>query len=131
MKKFLAAAGTLVLLAAGSSAWAENRTTTGSLTIDPPTLLALGFAWNIDGDDNRNARVTVNYRKKGTDKWLAALDLMRIQNEQIWTRGATDLTAPNQFAGSIFDLDEATDYDVKLTLQDPDGVTGDTEKLGA
>src|ERR1041385_6624428 len=129
MKKFLAAAGTLVLLAAGSSAWAENRTTTGTLTIDPPTLMALGFAWNIDGDDNRNARVTVNFRKKGTGKWQPALDLMRLQNEQIWTRGATDLTAPNQFAGSIFDLDEATDYDVKLSLQDPDGVTGDTEKL--
>ncbi|MEJ1964827.1 MAG: hypothetical protein WDO56_26175 [Gammaproteobacteria bacterium] len=100
------------------TAWAENRTITGSLVVDPPTLMALGFAWNIDGDDNRNAHVTVAYRKKGTDKWLPALDLMRIQNEQIWTRGATDLTAPNMFAGSIFDLAEATDYEVTLSLQD-------------
>ena len=129
MKKFLAAAGTLVLVAAGSTAWAENRTTTGSLTIDPPTLMALGFAWNIDGDDNRNARAAVNFRKKGADKWQPGLDLMRIQNEQIWTRGATDLTAPNQFAGSLFDLDEATDYEVRLTLQDPDGISGEAEKI--
>ncbi len=46
-----------------------NRTTYRlALTIDPPTLMALGFAWNIEGDDNRNARVAVNFRKKGTDK---------------------------------------------------------------
>ena len=122
-------AGALLLFAtAGPAAWAENRTTTGSLVIDPPTLIALGFAWNIDGDDNRNARVAVAYRRKGTEKWLPALDLMRIQNEQIWTRGATDLTAPNMFAGSIFDLAEATDYEVKLSLQDLDGVSGEAEK---
>ena len=126
--KTLFAGALLLFAAAGSAAWAENRTTTGSLVIDPPTLIALGFAWNIDGDDNRNAHVAVAYRKKGTEKWLPALDLMRIQNEQIWTRGATDLTAPNMFAGSIFDLVEATDYEVKLSLQDPDGVSGEAEK---
>ncbi len=127
MKTFLAA--TVLFFAAGSTAWADNRTSTGSLTIDPPTLMALGFAWSIEGDDNRNARVAVSYRKQGTEKWQPALDLMRIQNEQIWTRGATDLTAPNQFAGSLFDLDEATDYEVKLSLTDPDGVSGKAEKL--
>jgi hypothetical protein len=126
--KTLFAGALLLFAAAGSAAWAENRTTTGSLVIDPPTLIALGFAWNIDGDDNRNAHVAVAYRKKGTEKWPPALDLMRIQNEQIWTRGATDLTAPNMFAGSIFDLAEATDYEVKLSLQDPDGVSGEAEK---
>jgi len=87
MKQFLAA--TVLFFAAASAASADNRTTTGALTIDPPTLMALGFAWNIEGDDNRNARVTVNFRKKGTEKWQPALDLMRLQNEQIWTRGAT------------------------------------------
>jgi hypothetical protein len=43
-------------------------------------------------------------------------------------RGALDYTAPNMFSGSLFDLQENTEYDVKLTLHDPDGVTGDTEK---
>jgi len=113
---------------AASAAHAANGTTTGNLIIDPPTLMALGFAWNIEGDDNRNARVAVSYRRAGTEKWLPALDLMRIQNEQIWTRGATDLTAPNQFAGSIFDLTEATSYEIKLSLADPDGVSGEAEK---
>ncbi|HEV7714140.1 MAG TPA: hypothetical protein VGO53_01000 [Steroidobacteraceae bacterium] len=126
--KTLPAAAALLLAVAGSTAWAENRTTTGALVVDPPTLMALGFAWSIDGDDNRNARVSMAYRQKGTEKWLPALDLMRAQNEQIWTRGATDLTAPNMFAGSLFDLAEATDYDIKLSLQDPDGITGEAEK---
>ena len=30
-----------------------------------PTLVSLGFEWRIDGDDNRNAQVTVSYRKAG------------------------------------------------------------------
>ncbi len=118
-----------MLCAAVPAAWAGNATTTGQLTIDPPTLMALGFAWNIDGDDNRNARVAVAYRKKGTEAWYPALDLMRLQHEQVWTRGATDYTAPNQFAGSIFNLAENTDYEVKLSLTDPDGVNGETRKL--
>ncbi len=126
MSRFLA--GAVLALVGTSPAWAGNGTATGALVVDPPTLMALGFAWSIDGDNNRNARVAVLYRKKGERMWSQALDLMRIQNEQIWTRGATDLTAPNMFAGSIFDLDEATDYEVKLSLKDPDGVEGEAEK---
>jgi hypothetical protein len=126
MKRLLT--GALLWAAVAGTAWAGNQTTAGALIVDPPTLMALGFAWNIDGDDNRNARVAVAWRKKGTEKWLPALDLMRIQNEQIWTRGATDLTTPNMFAGSIFDLAEATDYEVKLSMQDPDGIAGEAEK---
>jgi len=122
------ASAVMLLAAAASTAMADNRTTAGTVIVDPPTLMALGFAWNIEGDDNRNARVAVEYRKKGTEKWRPALDLMRIQNEQIWTRGATDLTAPNMFAGSIFDLEEATDYEVKLSMTDPDGISGEAAK---
>ena len=34
--------------------------------IEPPTLISLGFEWYIEGDDNHNARVEVQYRKKVT-----------------------------------------------------------------
>lgn len=118
----------LLLLIASVPALAENRTTTGELIIDPPTLMALGFAWEIQGDDNRNARVTIAYRKKGEARWSRGLDLLRLQNEQVWTRGAIDYTAPNMFAGSLFDLQEDTEYEVTLSLKDPDGVTGEAEK---
>ncbi len=114
--------------ALASAAHAENATATGELYVEPPTLIALGFEWSIEGDDNRNAHVAISYRKKGAAKWSRGLDPLRLQNEEVYTRGALDWKAPNMFTGSLFDLDENTDYEVKLVLTDPDGVTGDTEK---
>jgi hypothetical protein len=118
----------LLLLMMVPFSWAANSTTTGELIVDPPTLMALGFAWPIDGDDNRNARVTVNYRRKGERKWLRGLDLLRLQNEETFLPGSLDYTAPNMFAGSIFDLKEDTEYEVLLKIMDPDGVNGIVEK---
>jgi hypothetical protein len=126
MKNYVAAA--LSLLMVPSAVRAANSTTTAELIVDPPTLMALGFAWPIKGDDNRNARVSIVYRKKGEKKWLHGLDLLRLQNEEIFTRGAIDYTTPNMFAGSLFDLEEDTEYEVRLLLQDPDGVSGEAEK---
>jgi hypothetical protein len=34
----------------------------GAFVVDPPTLVSLGFAWTIEGDDDRNARVESSYR---------------------------------------------------------------------
>lgn len=118
----------LLMLVLSSPALAADGTTTKELIIDPPTLMALGFAWPIEGDDNRNAQVTIEYRKKGEKQWLQGLDLLRLQNELTFMRGALDYTAPNMFAGSLFDLEEGTEYEVRLRLQDPDGVQGETEK---
>jgi len=120
--------GALLLAALAAPAWSENRTTSGELWVEPPTLMALGFEWTIEGDDNRNAHVAIAYRKKGSAQWSQGLDPLRLQNEETYTRGALDYTAPNMFAGSLFDLDEDTEYEVKLSLQDPDGVGGAAEK---
>jgi hypothetical protein len=38
---------------------APDRVTTGEFIIEPPTLISLGFEWQIQGDDNRNAAVSV------------------------------------------------------------------------
>jgi len=118
----------LMLLIAAIAARAANNTTTGELIVDPPTLMALGFAWTIEGDDNRNAQVTINYRKKGDTRWLRGLDPLRLQKEETYLRGSLDYTAPNMFAGSIFDLREDTEYEVRLRLEDPDGVSGQAER---
>ena len=66
--------------------------------------MALGFAWPIEGDDNRNAQVSITYRQKGETEWLHGLDPLRLQNEETFLSGSLDYTAPNMFAGSIFDL---------------------------
>ena len=126
MKKL--AATLLLLLLTGSVARAADSTTTGDIIVDPPTLMALGFAWPIEGDDNRNARVSIVYRRKGETEWLRGLDPLRLQNEETFLRGSLDYTAPNMFAGSLFDLKEDTEYEVRLQIEDPDGVIGESEK---
>jgi len=108
--------------AAAMAAPAVNKVTAGELVVDPPTLINLGFEWLIAGDDNRNAKVEVAYRKKGETAWKTAMPLLRLQHERVYQgEGVFNVEMPNMFAGSIFDLQEDTTYDVRLTLSDPDG----------
>ncbi len=118
----------LFLLIAPRAVMTAEGITAGELIVDPPTLMALGFAWHIEGDDNRNAGVTLRYRKKGDALWSQGLDLLRLQNEETFLRGSLDYTAPNMFAGSLFDLEADTEYEVRLRLRDPEGVSGEAEK---
>ena len=62
---------------------AADRRSAGEFITEPPTLISLGFEWRIDGDDNRNARVEVSYRKQGEQAWKAGPPLLRIGNERI------------------------------------------------
>jgi len=101
----------------------ENKVYSGTLIIEPPTLMSLGFEWYVEGDDNRNAVVSVRYRKRGEADWRDALPLLRLQHEELINNyGAYDYTVPNMFAGSIMDLQEDTEYEVQLRMADPDGV---------
>jgi hypothetical protein len=77
-----------LLLSSGGSgqpiAAGTNSVTSGELVVDPPTLINLGFEWLIDGDDNRNARVEVSYRKQSETQWKPALPMLRLQGERIY-----------------------------------------------
>ena len=61
---------------------ADDTVTPGQFYIEPPTLIALGFEWYVEGDDNRNAVVKVMYRKKGDKEWQEALPLFRLKKEE-------------------------------------------------
>ena len=50
----------------------------GDLIVERPTLICLGFEWRITGDENRNASVTVQYRRQGDFEWRLYLPLYRI-----------------------------------------------------
>jgi len=103
-----------------------NNVTPGQFVVEPPTLQNLGFEWYIDGDANRNATVSVQYHKTSDTSgvWKQGMNLLRIQNE-VNDQGAGGVyTAPNMFAGSVLDLEPDTDYQVILTMHDPDGVSG-------
>ncbi|GEM_PF-995860 len=74
------------------------------------TIKSIGFEWSLSGDENHNAECLVQYRVNGSNTWLAAQALYRV-----------DFEGYNMFAGSILFLDENTEYEVKLDLSDPDG----------
>src|ERR671931_513780 len=107
---------------------AADKTTAREFITEPPTLLSLGFEWRIDGDDNRNATVAVSYRKKGEQTRKDGLPLLRIGNERI-NENSLHYVVPNGFAGSIFDLEPATEYECRFVMSDPDGVEGKKENM--
>lgn len=126
----------------------QASTVSGTFTVEPATLVSLGFEWHLTGDDNRNAAVKVSYRKVGETQWHDALPLMRLQDEQIGVRPAPShpnadnqprfggesifnypvfkYVAANMFAGSVLNLEPGTKYECHFVLTDPDGVTGKT-----
>ncbi len=125
----------------GRSSQVFDAAKAGQLVVEPPTLICLGFEWEISGDQNRDASVAVTYRRsrtgvprrssdpfdaakaglEGQDVWKPALPLLRMGGEKIFR---APYTVPDRFAGSILDLDPDTEYEVRLTMSDPDGVNG-------
>ena len=109
----------------------ENRIGLNELTVETPTLENLGFEWAIDGDANRNAVVAVAYRVRGETEWRTGMDLIRLRHEDVSSRNfgpAFSYVAPNMFAGSVLDLTPDTEYEVRFTATDPDGVVGVAER---
>ena len=107
---------------------ANAVTSVGNIIVEPATLISAGFEWPIEGDANRNATAAVVYRKRGDTSWRTGLPLLRIGGERVVFQGALDYTAPHMFAGSLFNLAENTEYEVRFTLSDPDGVAALTAK---
>ena len=95
--------------------------------MEHPTLLNLGFEWEIRGDANRNATVAVEFRAVGESGWRQALPLVRIGGENVYRRRENlDYTVPDGFAGSILNLQPGTEYECRFQLADPDGASGQT-----
>ena len=108
---------------------AQNPVRPGRFITEHPTLQNLGFEWQIDGDANRNATVEVRFRKVGAPAWRPALPLLRIGGEHVHRdREAMTYIVPHGFAGSILNLEPATNYECEFTMKDPDGVTGQAQQ---
>jgi hypothetical protein len=127
MKNGLTFTLTAILLAFCSSTLrGQDATTSGRFHVEHPTLLNLGFEWSIEGDDNRNATVSVQFRRVGDEGWQEALPLVRIGGENVYRRREKlDYMVPHSFAGSILNLEPGTEYECHFELKDPDGVTGE------
>ena len=109
-----------MLLAAGPAARAGDAAVAGKLVEELGTLKCLGVRWLVGGDDNRNARVQVEYRKAGNAQWHRALDLFRVDGEAV-RRPNRPPAGQTMYAGSVFDLEPGGEYELRLSLKDPDG----------
>ena len=119
----------LCLILAAMGADAKNGTIAGKFLVEHPTLMNLGFEWEIRGDANRNATVAVEFRAVGESGWRPAMPLVRIGGENVYRRVENlDYTVPDGFAGSILNLQPGTEYECRFRLTDPDGASGQTEQ---
>ena len=92
-----------------SRAYAQSTSTAGELRAYS-TIYSVGVEWDVLGDNDHDARATLEYRQQGASTWVAALPLVRV-----------DFNGANMLAGSILFLTPQTSYDLRVTLIDPDG----------
>jgi len=101
---------------------AQDSTAAGAIVTPYPTLVNLAVEWQIQGDDNLNGIVNVKFREKNKTKWELGMPLRRVP------AGANiGFKWGNKHSGSIFNLKPGTQYQIQLSLVDPDG--GSVEKL--
>ena len=101
---------------------AQDSTAAGAIITPYPTLVNLAVEWQIQGDDNLNSIVNVKFREKNKTKWELGMPLRRVP------AGANiGFKWGNKHSGSIFNLKPGTQYQIQLSLVDPDG--GSVEKL--
>jgi len=83
---------------------------------------SISVEWDLTGDGDHDATCKVQYRQQGSDKWLDALPLFRV-DYRWWYHTERAEKALNMFAGSLMFLEPDTAYEVRLDLSDPDGGT--------
>ena len=105
-----------------------NALTPGELVVDPPTLTCLGFRWETSGDANDNAAASIRYRAVGSREWKKGLNLWRLNGQPVVGYGKDEYIPEPMFAGSLFDLALGTEYEVEISITDPDGVNGEERK---
>jgi hypothetical protein len=116
-----------LLLLVSACAWLPRSTvhpiTIGEIEFDPSTNHTIGISLPVmDGDEDYDAAVRVSYRLVGTSFWKEALPLQRVRPETHSRAVPSTFPIAEQFAGSIFDLLPDSVYDIRLTIEDPDGV---------
>lgn len=117
----LAAAG----LAIAGRAANDAAIPIGAPVVEGATLHCVGVHWLIGGDQNENAVARVAWRKRGDARWAASSPLVRVERSaHLDEKGKSSVEVPAStwlFAGSVVSLAPATDYELRLSLADPDG----------
>lgn len=111
----------IALLCLASPLIAQNATVAGEVSVPYPTILNLSIEWPIQGDDNLNGRVAVEYRRSGDQAWREGPPLLRIPAGDSGRRTNPTFYWGNKHSGSLLDLEPNTEYEIRLRLADPDG----------
>ncbi|MCV2886035.1 Ig-like domain-containing protein [Aestuariibacter sp. AA17] len=107
-----------------------NSVRVSDLKVDITTQTSASlFLPILGGDKNFNAAAQMHYRKSGSTEWKKGVDLMRVRPDI--TRNTKNSTGVSEsgFAGMLTGLDISSDYEVKVTLTDPDGVSGEATHI--
>ncbi len=112
---------TVLCLVAFQLALAKNSTTPGAISTPYPTITCLAVEWLIDGDDDEDGTVEVSFRATGETQWRQAMPLVRIPAGNTGSKTRPTYYWMNKHSGSIFDLKPDTEYEIRLSLKDPDG----------
>lgn len=101
-------------------------TTPGTAVSPYPTIRHLSIEWPISGDNDEDGVVSVRYRQKGNSAWKKGMDLFRVP------AGSNEgFSWKNKHSGSLFNLAANTEYDIELTLDDPDNGSTIVQTLNA
>src|SRR5262245_43775899 len=68
---------------------AENATSSGEVSVPYPTILNLAVEWSIEGDDDLDGVVSVQFRAVGESSWRPAMPLRRVPAGK--SRGTTPI----------------------------------------
>ncbi len=119
----------LCVLVTGFSitAFAKDGTIPGEVSTPYPTITNLAVEWPIDGDDNLNGVVEVEYRIAGENRWHKGMPLVRVPPDNTGRKTRPTYRWVNKHSGSIFDLKPDTEYQIRLRLDDPDGGSAERE----
>ena len=77
----------------------------------------IGIVALVGGTIAADSRATIRYKKRTETTWLTGHPLLRIN--PAWVASGAPEQPVDSFAGSIFDLEPGTEYDVEITLTDP------------
>lgn len=115
----------IFLLCASGCSWLPSVVhpiVVGEVEVDPATLHTVGLSLPVlQGDENFDASVRMAYREIDSPTWNEALPLQRVRTDTLSPLVPSQFAIGEQFAGSIFDLRPDSTYDIRLTIEDPDG----------
>jgi hypothetical protein len=95
----------------------QHSVNPGEIRVDS-TFYHIGVLWSISGDTNLDSNLKIEYRSSRVGKWKPCAIAMRA-HPKIEVEG--EELGVNYWAGSAMFLKPGSEYELKLTLTDPDG----------